>query len=177
MELFDYVKQSYKTPNPQILKDLGADSKLIEYLRYTPENTNLNVIRAYGGDGGEGGKIAFDAVTIQGQSVVLSTDCTKFQEVLNLAKDGKATPKLNGTGVRRGDQKSVSYSDMPLIYFSAPEAVLFDGGLADMLDDEERNVAVFAMPYGEGGSCVVPIYDYSQGQQDNLFEGHFELTW
>lgn len=50
MELNEYIRRNYKTPNPFILKDLGACDELIAYLRYTPENTNFNVADEYCGD-------------------------------------------------------------------------------------------------------------------------------
>lgn len=51
MELFEYIKKSYKTPNPFVVKSLGGSEELVEYLRETPWNTNLNVVNAYYGGG------------------------------------------------------------------------------------------------------------------------------
>lgn len=47
MELKEYIKQSYLRPNKQVLKSLGASDELIEYLRTTPWNTNLNIIDSF----------------------------------------------------------------------------------------------------------------------------------
>ena len=44
MELKEYIKQSYLRPNKQVLESLGASDELIEYLRTTPWNTNLNIV-------------------------------------------------------------------------------------------------------------------------------------
>lgn len=47
MDLKEYIRRNYKTPNPKILSDLGASEELITYLRYTPGNTNFNVSDSY----------------------------------------------------------------------------------------------------------------------------------
>ena len=47
MELNNYIKQSYKTPNRQILQSLGASEELIDYLMYTPNNTNFNMLGSF----------------------------------------------------------------------------------------------------------------------------------
>lgn len=45
MELFEYIKsQLPQMPNVQIMKDLGASEALVEYVKESPENTNLNVM-------------------------------------------------------------------------------------------------------------------------------------
>lgn len=45
MDLFEYIKsQLPQVPNSAIMKQLGASDELIEYVKETPENTNLNVI-------------------------------------------------------------------------------------------------------------------------------------
>ena len=44
MTLNEYIKQSYLRPNKAVLKSLGASDELIEYLLYTPWNTNMNVV-------------------------------------------------------------------------------------------------------------------------------------
>ena len=44
MELLEYIKRNYRTPNPQVLKSLGASEELIGYLRKTPWNTNIKVV-------------------------------------------------------------------------------------------------------------------------------------
>lgn len=48
MELNEYIKKNYKTPNPAVLRSLGASEELISYLLYTEWNTNLNVIGSIG---------------------------------------------------------------------------------------------------------------------------------
>lgn len=47
MKLRNYIKQNYKTPNSAILKALDADEELIKYLRHTPWNTNLNMLKSF----------------------------------------------------------------------------------------------------------------------------------
>ena len=51
MDLREYIRRNYKTPNPQILSGLGASEELIAYLKYTPWNTNFNVTDPYCGGG------------------------------------------------------------------------------------------------------------------------------
>lgn len=40
MNLNEYIKTHLKLINPGIVKSLGGNEKLIEYVRYTPWNTN-----------------------------------------------------------------------------------------------------------------------------------------
>lgn len=68
MNLINYIEKNYKNPNAQILKALGADNKLIEYLLHTPWNTNLNMIDSIGGS--ESGGSAVVGTAIVGTSVV-----------------------------------------------------------------------------------------------------------
>lgn len=44
MNLNEYIKQSYKRPNKQILETLGASETLIDYVMETPGNTNISVV-------------------------------------------------------------------------------------------------------------------------------------
>ena len=54
MNLFEYIKsQLPQMPNIQIMKDLGASDELVEYVKKTPENTNLNVMRSITSSGGD----------------------------------------------------------------------------------------------------------------------------
>lgn len=46
MELLEYIKRNYKTPNPAVLRGLGASEDLIEYLVKTPLNTNIKIVEA-----------------------------------------------------------------------------------------------------------------------------------
>ena len=52
MNLKEYIKNNYKNPNPRILETLGASEALINYLKFTPWNTNLNILDSLidGGD-------------------------------------------------------------------------------------------------------------------------------
>ena len=49
MNLLEYIRKSFRTPNVAVLKSLGANDKLIEYLKETPWNTNMNMISSIGG--------------------------------------------------------------------------------------------------------------------------------
>lgn len=53
MNLFEYIKsQLPQMPNVAIMRQLGASEELIEYVRYTPWNTNLNVAESIANPGG-----------------------------------------------------------------------------------------------------------------------------
>lgn len=55
MELFEYIKsQLPQMPNSAIMKQMGASEELIDYVKKTPWNTNLNVIGSIAGSGGGG---------------------------------------------------------------------------------------------------------------------------
>lgn len=44
-KILDYILKNINTPNPQILKNFGANEELINYCMYTPQNTNINLIK------------------------------------------------------------------------------------------------------------------------------------
>ena len=46
MDLKQYIKNNYKNPNPRILETLGASEALIDYLKFTPWNTNINILNS-----------------------------------------------------------------------------------------------------------------------------------
>lgn len=55
LDLNGYIHQSYKNPNVNILKDLGAEDELVKYLTETPGNTNFNVVKNWvSGESGNG---------------------------------------------------------------------------------------------------------------------------
>ena len=55
MELFEYIKsQLPQMPNVAIMKDMGASDELVEYVKESPENTNLNVMGSITSSGGGG---------------------------------------------------------------------------------------------------------------------------
>lgn len=45
MNLLEYIKMSMTRPNRAVLKGLGANEELIEYLMESPHNTNINVVK------------------------------------------------------------------------------------------------------------------------------------
>lgn len=54
MELFEYIKsQLPQQPNTSIMYDMGASSELVEYVKYTPWNTNLNIVENICNDNNE----------------------------------------------------------------------------------------------------------------------------
>ena len=54
MNLKQYIKNNYKNPNPGILETLGASEALINYLKFTPWNTNMNMLDSLIDSGGSG---------------------------------------------------------------------------------------------------------------------------
>lgn len=48
MDLNTYIKQNQLNPNPAMLSQLGASQELINYLLYTPENTNFGMFDSIG---------------------------------------------------------------------------------------------------------------------------------
>ena len=51
MELFEYIKsQLPQMPNVQIMKDMGASDELVEYVKETTWNTNLNIMGSINGN-------------------------------------------------------------------------------------------------------------------------------
>ena len=58
MELLDYIRKNYKTPNIAVLKTLGATDELVKYLINTPNNTNMKIVESLiSGDGDKGNGI------------------------------------------------------------------------------------------------------------------------
>lgn len=48
MNLFEYIKsQLPQMPNSAIMKQMGASEELIDYVKETPWNTNLNIIETF----------------------------------------------------------------------------------------------------------------------------------
>lgn len=53
MELFEYIKsQLPQMPNSAIMKQMGASEELIDYVKETPWNTNLAIVKNKSEDGG-----------------------------------------------------------------------------------------------------------------------------
>ena len=50
MNLNEYIKTHLKLINPGIVKSLGGNEKLIEYVKNTPWNTNSEVAKAIVGN-------------------------------------------------------------------------------------------------------------------------------
>lgn len=48
MELFEYIKSQLPNPNAAIMYELGATDALVNYVLYTPENTNLAMLGSIG---------------------------------------------------------------------------------------------------------------------------------
>lgn len=58
MELFEYIKsQLPQMPNSAIMKQMGASEELIDYVKETPWNTNLNMLNSL--DGGSEPEVWF----------------------------------------------------------------------------------------------------------------------
>lgn len=64
MELLEYIKKNYKTPNVAVLRTLGASEELIEYLINTPWNTNMKIVESLIGEGSDEGKQGLKSISI-----------------------------------------------------------------------------------------------------------------
>lgn len=62
MSLKEYIKNNYKNPNPGILETLGASEALIDYLKFTPWNTNMNMLDSLIGGGDSNAAVVGTAV-------------------------------------------------------------------------------------------------------------------
>lgn len=85
MDLFEYIKsQLPQMPNVAIMKDLGASDELVEYVKESPENTNLNVMGSItsGGDIGE----VWATITIADTSFSIKSDGTYEGESATTSK-------------------------------------------------------------------------------------------
>lgn len=84
MNLLEYIRKSFRTPNVAVLKSLGANDKLIEYLKETPWNTNMNMISSIGGSTPSERK-AIVGTAIVGQDKVSSDDSVeKLPKILSI---------------------------------------------------------------------------------------------
>ena len=66
MNLKQYIKNNYKNPNPRILETLGASKALIDYLEFTPWNTNENILDSLI----DGGSAAVVGTAVVGKDIV-----------------------------------------------------------------------------------------------------------
>lgn len=64
MELLDYIRKNYKTPNVAVLRTLGASEELIEYLCKTPWNTNMKVVESLIGEDSDESKQGLKSISI-----------------------------------------------------------------------------------------------------------------
>lgn len=44
MDLLEYIRKNFPTPNTAVLRRLGASERLIDYLKHTSLNTNFNIV-------------------------------------------------------------------------------------------------------------------------------------
>jgi hypothetical protein len=95
MDLLNYIKRNYETPNPYIIKDLGGSEELIEYLRNTPWNTNLNMLSSLGSGGSEPEVWLVGDTPDQGSITLHNVDDIDHIEELFL-NSGNYTVFLNG---------------------------------------------------------------------------------
>lgn len=45
MNLFEYIKSQLPRPNTSVMYNLGASEEIVDYVRHTTWNTNLNIIK------------------------------------------------------------------------------------------------------------------------------------
>ena len=68
MDLKQYIKNNYKNPNPRVLEALGASEALIDYLKFTPWNTNKNILDSL--IGGDDSDTAVVGTAVVGKDIV-----------------------------------------------------------------------------------------------------------
>ena len=118
MELFEYIKsQLPQMPNVQIMKDMGANDELVEYIKESPENTNLNVMGSITSDGGGDAEVWLvgdTGVEAQGMMMFELSNVDATDHLAELLTNG-ANYKvfLNGTELPylEGDENEASWSD------------------------------------------------------------------
>ena len=64
MTLIEYIEKSYLRPNVQVLRALGAEDVLIQYLLNTPWNTNMAIIGEDSGNSAVVGTAVVGTATI-----------------------------------------------------------------------------------------------------------------
>ena len=94
MDLLEYIKRNYETPNPYIIKDLGGSEELIEYLRDTPWNTNLNMLGSLGsgrgGDTGEVWLVGDNGTEYQGMKLFELSNVGEVNHMAELVANGES---------------------------------------------------------------------------------------
>lgn len=111
MELLEYIKKNYKTPNVAVLRTLGASEELIEYLCKTPWNTNIKVVESLidnKGDDEGGGKFPGEIIC---QSII--TEYSKAYDDDDDYNYGRATTDFNEQvyNIKVGDELNIYIED------------------------------------------------------------------
>ena len=107
MELLEYIKKNYKTPNVAVLKTLGASKELIEYLCKTPWNTNIKVVESLisgSGNVGNGIKSITISPAITTTPALESLFPICYEDLTEEEKaEGKKTVLVNADNLTVGD--------------------------------------------------------------------------
>lgn len=94
MDLYEYISAYRTNPNPAVAKSLGADERLVEYLKETPWNTSVNVVRGMCGSDGPSGPYTFhftrQEVTVEGlaDTVLVCNETNKWLSYFNSLQSG-----------------------------------------------------------------------------------------
>ena len=156
MDLFNYIKKNYKTPNPYVVKSLGGSEELVEYLRNTPWNTNLNMLSAYEG-GGE------------------PADCqrTDLGTLIYCGRIVAHLPLLSNTGVLKcADGVAVcdeDYWKYSIVSGDYPDYITYLNAVVDGQDANTEVVDDTVVEFKIGGKMVASVYSEFDAETGDFF--------
>jgi len=165
MELKEYIKQSYLRPNKQVLESLGASDELIEYLRTTPWNTNLNIVDSLSESGSGEEKVIFEgdynfedgpdilSVNLNGQPLLYPININK---IIQINIDGliySSVPSQLSSGSTRtiyyiganspGDTAGIAEHKVGVMFTALNDSTEIDQIHYLMLDKTERSAGTY----------------------------------
>lgn len=124
MELFEYIKsQLPQMPNVQIMKDMSASDELVEYVKESPENTNLGMMETLGcgNEPTPSGEVWYTGILGEctedenASATLVGTDKANLDDLITNTDDYLVS--VNGTNVTfysrivEGSDAIINYSD------------------------------------------------------------------
>lgn len=169
MELLEYIKKNYKTPNVAVLKTLGASEELIKYLTNTPWNTNMKIVEGLigGSDEGNGIKSISISPAITTTPALDSLFPIYWDELTEEEKaEGKKTVLLSVGSLTEGDTYTATITATDTWYAQGDGDWSAQGGSAEYTGTVSEMGGVNAVKFTLG-ACADP-------EDDNA--DYFELT-
>jgi hypothetical protein len=171
MKLLDYIRKNYKTPNVAVLRALGANEELIEYLCKTPWNTNMKVVESLiGEDSGEskqGLKSISISPAIQTTPALDSVFPIYWEDLTEEEKaEGKKTVLLNVGSLTQGDTYTATITATDTWYAQGNGDWSEQGGSAEYTGTVSEMGGANAVKFTFGASA--------DPEDDNA--DYFELT-